>query len=320
MPENKISLRDAFAQQIIAAAEKDERIVAIDCDVKTHSRLDRFENLFPDRFVQAGASEQHALSLAAGYARAGKRPIVASFAAFIGSRGFEQARNSVGLQKLPVLIVGSHAGFAAGEDGASHQAFDDVGLFRLIPGFEVHAPGDAFDVAHCLDVFLNGTAPAYMRYGRVSLSSLTKENTPRPEIRKISGDGSIAIVATGEVSHEVASCLNEIADRENFSLFHVGRVEPLPELPSSVLRAATVVTVEDHYRTGGLFSAMSERFADIGVTTEIIPLNVARRFGETGTDTSVRQIMGLSYDRIARRLSEISCQHPSVTSAKAVMK
>lgn len=300
-----IPLRDSFRDRLIEAARADQNIIAIDCDVASHSRMTAFRTAFPDRFIQAGASEQHAISLAAGYARAGKKPVVAAFAAFIGPRAFEQVRNSIGLQELPVLIVGSHAGVSAGEDGASHQAYDDIALFRLIPNFKVHAPGDASDVEVCLSNFLTGSSPSYMRYGRNAFPHLANK-MKHPSFRHISGDGAIAVVSTGEVTHLVLDCLTDAELRKHFTLFHVSQIEPLPPIPDKMLKADRLVSVEDHYLCGGLHSSLTESMAQQGLMKHIIPIAASRRFGETGDDEFLRVAMGLDRTEIARKLRAVA--------------
>jgi transketolase len=220
------ALRDHFRDELIARASVDPRIVAIDCDVHTHSRLTDFAAFFPDRFYQAGASEQHAISLAAGLARAGRVPVVASFATFISAQAFEQARNSIGLQDLPILVVGSHAGFAAGEDGASRQAYDDMALVALIPAFHVHAPADLADLREALDAAIVHKRPVYMRYGRRPLLPLPNPHAPAAGFRLLTPGWRVVAVTTGEVVHDALDALKGL----DVSIVHTARVRPLPEL------------------------------------------------------------------------------------------
>ncbi|NTI76599.1 transketolase family protein [Rhizobium rhizogenes] len=293
------ALRDHFSDELIARARVDERIVAIDCDVQTHSRLSAFALRFPDRFYQAGASEQHALSLAAGLSKAGRLPVVASFATFISARAFEQARNSIGLQSLPILIVGSHAGFAAGEDGASHQAYDDIGLFSLIPTFHVYAPADLHDLRDAMDAALVRAKSVYLRYGRRTMPVLDCEDCHPDQFRTIKKCNGSVIITAGEATHRVIEALG---DRSDVSIVHTGRVRPLPELPPVVLTSDLILVVEDHYAAGGLFGAVCEAFSEIPQNPKIVSVSAARRFGETGHDNEVMAAMGLDSASLRSRV------------------
>lgn len=276
--------------------------MAIDCDVQTHSRLSAFAHRFPDRFYQAGASEQHAISLAAGFARAGKLPVVASFAAFISARAFEQARNSIGLQSLPILIVGSHAGFAAGEDGASHQAYDDVGLFSLIPTFHVYAPGDIHDLRDAMDAALLYSKSVYVRYGRRPTPTLACEGHASNRFRIIKRRDGPLIITGGEATHRVMEALS---DEPIASIVHTGRIRPLPELPLMALASNLILVIEDHYSAGGLFGAVCEAFSEVTQNPKIVSLGAARRFGETGQDHEVMAAMGLDSASLLNRVRSV---------------
>lgn len=295
------ALRDIVCEFLIETARTNDDVVAIDIDAKTHSKLDKFEAHFPDRFFQSGISEQNAIGMAAGLAKAGKTVVVGGFSAFIGPRAYEQLRHSIGLQNLPMLVVGTHAGVSACEDGPSHQSFDDIALFRLIPAFRVFSPGDAADIRECLSDFFVSPRPTYIRIGR-----LAQPDLPHPEqsnsFRLVCGNGEIALLATGEITHLVRQAILDNDLESKFRLFHVASIEPLPAIPKWISDRSELLTFEDHYSTGGLFSAIVETNAGFELPKRVIPIAARRRTGETGDEAHLRSVMGIGRDDILQVL------------------
>lgn len=302
------ALRDVFAACLMARAEADERLVVIDCDTGDHCRLRQFADHFPGRFVQAGISEQHALGMAAGYARQGFRPVVSSFAAFIGSRGYDQAKLAIGLAKLPVIVLGTHSGFAGAADGATHACFDDIGLFSMIPNFGVVTPADEEDISANLDRCLREDVPTYFRLGRQPVPDLPPSATPSRDcgLKIMRNDGNRAVISYGETSHLVVEAISRFAPESGISAFHVSRMAPFPDvfayLAADVI--PTFLCLEDHYDRAGLLAAVAQAAAGTGRAVDLRVSGIPFTFGETGCEDELRTAAGLDVLGIAKSIQK----------------
>lgn len=303
------ALRDAFAQTLsqMLATASGEQLRLIDCDVGLHSRLSQVESQAgPQRYIQAGIAEQHAISLAGGYAKAGKRPIVASFAAFITTRAFEQCKNTLALQQLPVVIYGSHAGFAAGEDGASHQSYEDVALMQLLPGFQLFTPGDATEMSLALKIALQLPLPSYIRAGRAALP-LWSEPYADLRPRVLHQGGQQVILSCGEISHQVLQALKQSNLADHYSLVHCARLNQLQTLGTLLqsLKTERAIAIHDNYTWNGLPAVIQRYFTENAIPLTLQAIGVPMRAGETGSDEQIRQLMGLDAATLSRRLLDL---------------
>lgn len=298
------SLRDTFARELVNLAKEDERIVAIDCDMAKHTRLNWFFSEFPERSFQAGISEQHAIGLAAGMANCGLVPVVSSSASFILPRCWEQVRHSVGLTMQNVKIIGTHVGFAGGEDGPSHQCFEDIALARAIPNLVVLAPADSIEMREMTRFAIQHQGPVYIRMGRKVLpnifaSSYSFELSKPVKLR----DGEkLAVISTGENIHECLSACEKVKVENGIdaALIHIPSIHPMDsELLLTYLEGIKhVVLVEDHLIAGGLSSLVSEKlFGRLAVETFRI-LSVGNQYGQTGTEDELRKHFGLDSQSI----------------------
>ncbi|PAB25204.1 hypothetical protein CC205_26740 [Pseudomonas savastanoi pv. nerii] len=306
------ALRDEFSDQIaeMVMANDDHNIVLIDCDVGKHSRIDKLKEILgAHRYIQAGASEQHAISMAAGYAKSGLRPIVGSFAAFIGLRGFEQCKNSIGLQQLPVIVYGTHAGFAAGEDGASHQSYEDLGLFRLIPNFGIYTPGDSIDVHNALAEALTSLDPSYIRVGRSPVPELPGHDTSRTSLEPflVQDSGNKVICSYGEMTHTVLASLKLVENREDFSIIHFPKISHSVNFLSIIkkLKAKSVLCIEDTYTYSSLFPMIFNQLSTLSSLPKLECVGVPRRYGETGTDSEIKEVMKLDPFSISIKIKDM---------------
>jgi transketolase len=304
------ALRDAFAQTLsqILTTVSGEQLRLIDCDVGLHSRLSQVEMMAgPQRYIQAGIAEQHAISLAGGYAKAGKRPVVASFAAFITTRAFEQCKNTLALQQLPVVIYGSHAGFAAGEDGASHQSYEDVALMQLLPGFQIFTPGDATEMMLALKIALQLPFPSYIRAGRAALPFWPEPHADlRPRV--LHKGGQKVILSCGEISHQVLQSLQHPVLAESYSLVHCARLSQLQTLGTLLqsLHANAIIAIHDNYKWSGFPAVIQRCFMEDAIPLTLQEIGVPMRAGETGSDEQIRQLMGLDALSLSRRLLDLA--------------
>jgi transketolase len=298
------SLRDVFGRELVNLAKVDERIVAIDCDMAKHTRLSWFFNEFPERSFQAGISEQHAIGLAAGMANCGLVPIVSSSASFILPRCWEQVRHSVGLTKQNVKIIGTHVGFAGGEDGPSHQCFEDIALARAVPNLVVLAPADAFEMKEMLRFAIQYHGPVYIRMGKKELPAIFSPSYTFKLSHpiKLKNGERLALISTGENIHECLSACEQVKVENGIdvTLIHIPSIHPLDsELLLTYLEGIKyVVLVEDHLSSGGLSSLVSEKlFGRLSVKACRI-LSMGNQYGQTGTEDELRKHFGLDSQSI----------------------
>jgi len=300
----KIATRTAYGKALVELGAKDGRIVVLDADLSKSTKTAEFAKAYPERFFNMGIAEQNLLGTAAGLATAGKIPFASTFAVFATGRAFEQIRNSIAYPKLNVKIAATHAGITVGEDGASHQAIEDVALMRSLPNMTVIVPADAVETRQAVFAAAEYEGPVYLRMGRLDLPVLF-DSSYRFEIGKanVLREGcDVAIVANGVM---VAKALDAAAELEKrgiqAAVVNCATVKPLDE--ETILRLAqetkAIVTAEEHNIIGGLGSAVAE------CVTENFPVPVIRvglrdTFGESGRPEELLKKYGLTAEDIVK--------------------
>jgi transketolase len=258
-----ISMRDAFGQALIDLAKIRDDFVVLDADVAGGTGVNIFRDVFPDRFIQCGIAEQNMMSMAAGLSTTGVIPIVTCYAVFASMRAIEQARNSIAYPNFNVKIAASHLGLDVGPDGATHQAIEDVAIYRAIPNFKIVSPADPFELKKALPAVLDHEGPVYFRTGRSPIPDIFGENI-KFELGKgtIVRDGSdVTIIAVGVMVHRALEAANKLQE-EGIScrVVNMSTLKPIDQ--ELIVRCAkeTVcfVTAEDHNIYGGLGGAVAE--------------------------------------------------------------
>jgi transketolase len=249
------------------------------------------------------------IGVAAGLAAAGKTPVAASFAMFATGRAFEQIRNSVAYPELNVKIAGSHAGISTGEDGATHQCLEDIGIMRTLPGMVVLNPADHWEMKAATKAALEYNGPVYIRLGRLAVDSFNDPETYHFELGKgiTLEDGSdITVIATGLPVLESLKAVRELkAEGKSVRLINIHTIKPIDR--EIILKAARetgrIITVEEHNVIGGLADAVCE------VTSSECPVPVRRvgvydRFGYSGPAKELLEIFGLTASGIKKVIEE----------------
>ena len=175
MSEKKIATRDSYGAALVEYAANDPEIVVLDADLAAATKTGMFKKAFPERFIDCGIAECDMIGVAAGLAAAGKKVFASSFAMFAAGRAYEVIRNSVGYPHLPVKICATHAGISVGEDGATHQCCEDIGLMRTIPQMVIINPCDDRETKQAVFAAYEHNGPVYMRFGRLALPNVTTE-------------------------------------------------------------------------------------------------------------------------------------------------
>ena len=196
----KKATRESFGMALCELAKTNKDIIVFDADLAAATKTGIFKKEFPERFFDCGIAEGNMVGVAAGMAAAGKIPVAASFAMFATGRAFEQIRNSVAYPHLNVKIAGSHAGISTGEDGATHQCLEDIGIMRTIPGMVVLNPADQYEMMAATKAAIEYNGPVYIRLGRLAVDSFNDPDTYTFELGKgitLHEGNDVAVIATG---------------------------------------------------------------------------------------------------------------------------
>lgn len=295
----KKATRDGFGLGAVEAGKNDPNVVVLCADLKESTRAEWFEKEFPDRFIEVGVAEQNMATVAAGMAAVGKRPFIASYAAFSPGRNYEQIRTTIALNQQPVVICGMHAGVSVGPDGATHQMLEDVGMMRMLPGMNVIVPGDAEEARKATVAAAKSKTPTYLRFGRAPTSVFTTPDTPfefgKALVLWESTKPKVALMSTGALSYEALLAARALsAEGIEVSVLHVPSVKPLDEerVLEAARRAGRVITIEEHQVHGGFGSAIAE-FLGSSYPVSVERLGINDVFGQSGEPEELLAHFGL---------------------------
>lgn len=305
----KIATRESYGNGLVELGAKYPEIVVLDADLAESTKTVYFKKAYPDRFFDCGIAEQNMVAVAAGLATCGKIPFCSSFAMFASGRAFDQVRNGVAYPKLNVKICATHAGITVGEDGATHQCLEDMGIMRTIPNMVILNPGDDVEARAALRAAAEHKGPVYMRFGRAPVPVLFDEATFQFEIGKgqILAEGSdVSIVATG-IMLEAALAAKELLANEGISaeVIDICTIKPIDRdlLLASAAKTGAVVTAEEHNIIGGLGSAVAEVLSE-GLPVPMRRVGVEDQFGRSGKVPALLEFYGLTAENIVRKAKE----------------
>lgn len=281
----KEATRDGFGRALLDLGEKNPDVVALCADLTESVRAHWFRDKFPERFVSHGVAEQDMISAAAGLALSGKIPFACTFGAFASGRAWDQVRISAAYMNLNVNIVGTHGGISVGEDGATHQALEEVALMRIIPNMTVIVPSDSEEAYQATVQAAALPGPVYLRLGREKMPIL--ENKPTFEIGKanilIEGE-DLTIVACGHMLWKAIHAAEKLKAK-GISAQVIGLHTPKPidrqTIKAAAAKTGAVLTAEEHTVMGGMGSAVAE----VLVQEEPVPMKlmgIPDQFGVSG--------------------------------------
>ena len=274
-------MRKAFADTLFRMAGEDPRLIFITGDLGFQV-FDRFQADYPKRFINVGVAEAQMINLAAGLAMEGWHPIVYSIASFATARPFEQIRFCVAYHHLPVTIVGAGRAFTYSTSGVSHHATDDIALMSCIPGMTVVIPGDAREVNDLLPQVLRLEGPAYFTIGRYGEPSYQANSSAELGLARLLHPGEkIAIISTGEIAYEVMQALHLIEGEGISPIFYqMHTVKPLDThtLDELSAKVKTMLVIEEHVPTGGLWSAVANWKASVNSPIRLLRMGPADEF------------------------------------------
>ena len=303
------SIRKAFGKTLAEIGELNEKIVVMDADLACSTQTKIFADKFPDRFFDCGIAEQNMLATAAGLASEGKIPFVASFAVFVTGRTYDQIRNGICYPNFNVKIVGTHGGVTVGEDGATHQALEDISLMRGLPHMTVIVPADCKECQEAIKYAALHEGPTYIRIPRSNVPDIFNENYSF-NIHKavvVEEGTDVSVFTNGETLAEVLLAAEELK-KDNISLevINVPVVKPLDfqTVIESVKKTKFAITVENHSIIGGLGSAICETLAD-KLPSKVYRIGVNDEFGQSGKAEELIEYYGLDSKTLAKRIRAI---------------
>lgn len=257
--------RDGFGKGMVALGKRDPRVVALCADLTESVRMNWFKDEFPERFVEVGVAEQNLITVGAGMAEAGKIPYMASFAAFAPGRCWEQIRTTFGYNHLHGVVAGSHAGLTVGEDGATHQAFEDIATMRTIPGCTVLVPSDAMRTQQATEATLDISNLAYIRFSREKTPIFTTAETPFTigQALVLNEGSDVTIVAAGLMVYPALQAAQLLDGKISVEVIDSTTIKPLDvaTIATSAKKTGAVVTAEEATVIGGLGGAVAEALA-----------------------------------------------------------
>ncbi len=304
-------MRDAFARTFYDVAKADPRIFMVVADISPASKMTNFKEEFPSRFVDVGVAEQTLIGLSAGLALRGYKPFAYTIANFTIYRPFEQVRNDLCYQNLPVTVVGVGGGLSYASLGGTHHTMEDVSVMSALPNMSILAPCDPLEVDESVKIAAAYNGPMYLRLGKAGEPNLTAE-APEPfafgKLRMIRPGSDICILSYGPImklAFEVASVLQRDNSLSS-AIFSVSTLKPLDrERIESLLRAfKTIVIIEEHVERGGLGAQVKQIAWDMGAACKLYTFHLRDEFLHVyGTQDDLRRAHGLSADCILRAVA-----------------
>jgi transketolase len=307
MPE-MIPTRDGFGKGVVELGQTNKDVVVLCADLTDSTRANWFREKFPSRFFGCGVAEQDMFGTAAGMALMGKIPYACTFGVFASGRAWDQVRISIAYMNLNVKIIGTHGGVSVGEDGATHQAIEEITLMRVLPNMTVVVPADAKEAKKATIQAAKINGPVYIRLGRSPSPVLTREeDTFKIGKANVLRDGKdVSIIACGLMVHEALLACEELA-KEGISARLINLHTPKPLDKATILKAAqetrAIVTAEEHLLNGGMGSAVAE-FLSQNHPVPIKMVGIDDRFGESGKPSKLFKVFHLTAQDIVKAAHE----------------
>ena len=305
----KKDTRSGFGAGLTELGRKNKDVVALCADLTGSLKMNQFEKENPERFFQIGIAEANMMGIAAGLTIGGKIPFTGTFANFSTGRVYDQIRQSIAYSGKNVKICASHAGVTLGEDGATHQILEDIGLMKMLPGMVVINPCDYNQTKAATIAIANHYGPVYLRFGRPSVPVFTPENKifEIGKAIKLSEGNDVTIAATGHLVWEALEATKELNSLGvSAEVINIHTIKPLDEsaILKSVEKTGCLVSAEEHNYYGGLGESIARVLAlNNPVPQEFVATNDT--FGESGTPAQLMKKYGLDSDTIIKKVQKV---------------
>lgn len=305
----KKDTRSGFGAGLLEAGHRNPNIVALCADLTGSLKMDDFKKTFPDRFFQVGIAEANMMGIAAGLTIGGQIPYTGTFANFSTGRVYDQIRQSIAYSGKNVKICASHAGLTLGEDGATHQILEDIGMMKMLPNMTVIVPCDYNQTRAATMAIADYQGPVYLRFGRPLVPNFTGVDEPF-EIGKaivLNGGTDVSIFACGHLVWEALEA-GKILNLQGISaeIINVHTIKPLDKktILHSVQKTGCAVTAEEHQVNGGLGESITHLLAESQpAPVELVGVN--DRFGESGTPAQLMEKYGLNAASIVKAAHKV---------------
>jgi transketolase len=283
--------------------QEDERFIVMTAENRVAIR--NLPLLIGDRFIDTGITEQTLIGSAAGLALRGRVPIVHALATFLTMRGFEFIRTDVGIGNLPVKLVGGVPGFLSEANGPTHQAVEDISLMRGIPNINIFCPADEEDMIICLKKVLESPSPFYIRYTNQAPLVKHSDDFEIGKAEVVSDTGEITILVYGILFNQ-AYIAKSILENEGKTVRLVNIRTPKPVDEKAILESVNIsnliVTLEDHFLTGGLYSIVAETLLNNKITATVLPIALENKWFKPALFNDVLEYEGFTGEKIAKRI------------------
>lgn len=309
MDENKkIATRQSYGEALLNLGKENENIVVFDADLSEATKTSIFAKEFPNRFFDMGIAEADMVSTAAGMSTFGKIPYVSTFAIFAAGRAYDQIRNSVCYPNLNVKICATHAGITVGEDGATHQMLEDLGLMRGLPNMTVISTSDDIQTRWAVREISKIKGPVYLRLCRLATPVIYDENQEFKIGKAVQiGDGTDACVfATGVTVYQSLKAKEELEKQGiNIRVIDVHTIKPLDK--EMIIKCAKetkkLISIEDHSVIGGLGTAIADVLAQY-YPAKLTKIGIKDMFGKSGKAEELMEYYGLTAENIIKEVKQ----------------
>ena len=301
--------RSGFGEGLLEVGKRNQNAVALCADLTGSLKMNAFKDAFPERFFQVGIAEANMMGLAAGMTIGGKIPFTGTFANFSTGRVYDQIRQSIAYSEKNVKICASHAGLTLGEDGATHQILEDIGMMTMLPNMTVICPADFEQTKQATIAIAEMQGPVYLRFGRPKVPVFMDPKSPFEigKVQTLIEGNDVTIIATGHLVWEALKAAQSLSTRGiRAEVLNVHTIKPFDEatVVASLKRTGCVVTAEEHQRNGGLGALVAQASAaHHAVPMEFVAVNDS--FGESGTPDQLMEKYGLNSEAIIDRVDTV---------------
>ena len=296
----KKDTRSGFGDGLTELGRENENVVALCADLTGSLKMNDFQNENPDRFFQVGIAEANMIGIAAGMTIGGKIPFTGTFANFSTSRVYDQVRQSIAYSGKNVKICASHAGLTLGEDGATHQVLEDIGMMKMLPGMTVINPCDYNQTKAATKAIADHKGPVYLRFGRPKVPVFMNEPFEIGKAIKLQEGNDVSIFATGHLVWEALEACEQLNDKGiSAEVINIHTIKPLDEkaVLTSANKTKCIVTAEEHMINGGLGDSIAQVISrNNPIPIEYVGVNDT--FGESGTPDQLMDKYGLNAEAI----------------------
>lgn len=301
--------RSGFGDGLLELGHQNKDVVGLCADLTGSLKMNAFQDAFPERFFQVGIAEANMMGLAAGLTIGGKIPFTGTFANFSTGRVYDQIRQSIAYSGKNVKICASHAGLTLGEDGATHQILEDIGMMKMLPGMTVINPCDYNQTKAATIAIAEHVGPVYLRFGRPKMPIFISENQ-KFEIGKalhlIEGS-DVTIFATGHLVWKSVEAARQLKEKGvSAAVFNIHTIKPLDEeaVLDAVSKTRCAVTAEEHQMNGGLGDSIAQLLArKMPIPIEMVAVNDS--FGESGTPDELMVKYGIDTADVVKAAEKV---------------